>query len=175
MASFWERLQEKFKEGTTKQTLRETLAGEAGEPEESGPDLSQWYTYGAHLYRQKGEVAKVVFSNREKGIRRVIVDDSGLIHNFPGIEDEDKIREHLNEGSMQPRIRFRTDFCKKPDGRIMMIWEIQPDGRYWEDEDGFGGESDAEIRLYTYLDERGRFTGPFRLYNIGVHKYVQEQ
>ena len=45
-----------------------------------------------------------------------------------------------------------------------MIWTIQLDGRFWEDEEGFGGTSDNEIRLSAILDKNGRFITPFRLY-----------
>lgn len=55
-----------------------------------------------------------------------------------------------------------------------MVWEIQPDGRYWEDDDGFGGESDLEILLYTYLDDKGNFTGSFRTYSIGGEEFVRK-
>ena len=58
---------------------------------------------------------------------------------------------------------------------MIMLWEIQPDGRYWEDEDGFGGTSDAEVTLYTFLDENGDFTGPFRVYRIGAHDYYKPE
>ena len=39
--------------------------------------------------------------------------------------------------------------------------EIQPDGRYWMDEDGFGMEDDEEIWLCADIDEEGRFITPF--------------
>lgn len=35
------------------------------------------------------------------------------------------------------------------------VWEIQPDGRYWMDEDGFGMENSIELSLYTDLDNEG--------------------
>ena len=53
-----------------------------------------------------------------------------------------------------------------------MLWEIQPDGRYWADGDGFGAESDYEIQLYSYLDVQGKFTAPFRIYSIGTTKFI---
>ena len=82
-------------------------------------------------------------------------------------------RASLNQGSLEPRVRFRTDFEMRPDGLVLMIWQVQPDGMYWRDEDGFGITPDEEIRLYALIDGEGRFTGPFRLYNIGVTDYYE--
>ena len=55
-----------------------------------------------------------------------------------------------------------------------MLWQIQPDGRYWEDDDGFGGSPDEEVTLYAFLDEEGNFDGPFRIYQVGMRKYCEE-
>ncbi len=138
----------------------------------NGPQLSQWVTFGDHLYRYEGEVAAVEFVNKEYGIRKWIVDNNGYIQNYPGLENpEEWLDAWESERELEPQICFRTDFTLMDDNTILMVWEIQPDGRYWEDEDGFGGKSDSEIRLYTYLDEKGNFTAPFRTYNIGIKKF----
>ena len=51
--------------------------------------------------------------------------------------------------------------------------QVQPDGMYWQDEDGYRGTSDEEVRLYTFLDSKGNFTGPFQIYNVGCRKYYE--
>jgi len=130
-----------------------------------GPELNRWYTYGRHRYYSAGDPTEVIFTNEQKGITRVIVDDLGYIQNFPGVEELERIEKMLEVRPLQPRIRFRTDFSRKEDG-IHMLWQIQPDGRYWADDDGFGMEHDTEIYLYSILDDEGRFTMPFRLYEI---------
>lgn len=142
--------------------------------EEQDPVLSQYVTFGAHLYRQKGEVAEVVFIHRAQHIQRTIIDDDGCICDFPGFGEPDEIRKHLESEKLpKPVIRFRTDFRRESDGRFLMIWEIQPDGRYWEDDDGFGGTSDVEVCLYSHIDGEGYFTDPFRLYSIGSKTIYQ--
>lgn len=137
-------------------------------PEQSkaleGPSLSQWCTFGAHMYRRPDDVLSVVFTNQQKNITRMIVDDEGYICQFPGVDRQSTAG--LNPACLYPQIRFRTDFVRKEDGTIMMIWQVQPDGRYWEDEDGYGRTPDDEVCLYTFIDENGCFTGPFRLYAI---------
>lgn len=137
--------------------------------EDQGSDLSQYVTFGAHFYRKRGEVAEVIFIHKARHITKTIVDDDGHIHDFSGFDEPEEIKKHLAGRNLpKPTVCFRTDFNREPDGRFLMIWEIQPDGRYWEDEDGFGGTSDVEVRLYSHINEWGCFTDPFRIYNIGV-------
>ena len=137
--------------------------GQEKDPE--GPSLSQWYTLGAHRYRRKGDVNSVVFTNRRRRITRMIVNSMGYICHFPGVDE--RAAACVNPSFLKPIIRFRTDFSRQEDGRIRMVWKVQPDGRCWEDKDGFGGTNDEEISLYTFIDENGRFTSPFRLYKTG--------
>lgn len=149
---------------------------EASALEERGPALSQYWTLGAGSYRHR-EVAEVIFTNN---IKRTIIDNDGCICDFPGFdiseEDKRRLERSLEDGKLPvPVVHFRTEFySRKSDDRFLMIWEVQPDGRYWEDEDGFGGTSDPEVRLYSHIDELGRFTEPFRIYNIGAEKFYHE-
>lgn len=150
---------------------KEATSTAASLPLEKGPVLSQNVTFGAHIYRQKEEVAQVVFTHQAQHIQRTIVDNDGRICNFPGFSDPDEIVRHLENRMLpKPVVRFRTEFRREADSRFLMVWEVQPDGRYWEDEDGFGGTSDSEVRLYTHIDTSGRFTDPFRLYQVGAQK-----
>ena len=150
---------------------KEVTSPAASPPFEKGPVLSQNVTFGAHIYRQKGEVAQVVFTHQAQHIQRTIVDDNGCICDFPGFGNPEEIVKHLeNEMLPKPVIRFRTEFCHEDNGGFLMVWEVQPDGRYWEDEDGFGGTSDLEVKLYSHIDTLGRFTAPFRLYKVGTQR-----
>lgn len=143
-------------------------------PVEDGPVLSQDVTFGSHFYRRAGEVAEVVFFHRRRGIRRVLVDNDGYIRDFPGFAEPEELVKHLEDGCLpDPRVCFRTSFCRNEEG-FLMIWEVQPDGRYWEDGDGYGGTSDPEVRLCAQIDEEGRFTGPFRLYKVGTRIFREE-
>lgn len=147
-------------------------------PEEEEPvkyPFSQWVTFGCHMYRHAGEKADVEFIDQETGRRKTIIDKEAVIVDFPGIIKEEKWMNSLeSEESLEPVIHFRTSFEKWDEEKYIMLWEIQPDGRYWEDEDGFGGTSDSEIQLYTFLDENGDFTGPFQVYNVGRTHYLPE-
>lgn len=136
------------------------------------PYVSQWYTYGMHMYRSADEDSSVWYINQEKGIRKLVVDKFGKILDFPGIQKEDIWTKNVCERYLVPQIRFRTDFERR-NGKIIMLWQIQPDGRYWEDEDGFGMENDVEIKLYSFLDANGNFEAPFRLYKMGTQYFDQ--
>lgn len=133
--------------------------------------FTRWYTYGNHMYRYAGEQVDVEFVNETTGKRVLLIDNNGYIQNFPGIVKGDWTNELTTKNYLRPQVRFRSDFQKYDDERYMMIWQIQPDGRYWADDDGFGMENDPEIRLYAFIDTDGKFLGPFDVYNIGNKSY----
>ena len=116
---------------------------------------------------------KNYFSKDRKPISSLddILNDAGQFVNYPGIENEELLSEFFKGTVIEPVVQFRSEFERQDDGRYLVIWQIQPDGRYWADEDGFGAESDYEIRLYSYVDKYGKFEAPFRIYNIGDTKY----
>lgn len=41
-------------------------------------------------------------------------------------------------------------------------WQINPDGRYYMDEDGYGMTNDEEITIYSYVDRAGKPLVKFR-------------
>lgn len=51
-------------------------------------------------------------------------------------------------------------FCN---GVARVRWQINPDGFYWMDEDGFGMTSDIEVEIYGYINKDGKVVGKFRL------------
>lgn len=135
--------------------------------------FSAWSTYGNHMYRRPGERADVIFTTKT-GEKKIIVDNDGRIMDFPGIKKEDFwMKEIQVKKFLDPVICFWTRFAKYDNERYIMYWQVQPDGRYWEDEDGFGMEPDEEITLYAFIDQEGNFMGPFEIYQIGWKKYLE--
>ena len=130
--------------------------------------FSQLTTFGDHLYRHKDEIAKIIMENTRTGIQKTIVDDNGMIADFPGFAYPDLVSLY-NNGVPSGRIQFRSDISKLGE-QYALIWQIQPDGRYWEDDDGFGMTTDDEIDLYAHLDETGHFAESFHIYSIGSNK-----
>ena len=134
--------------------------------------FTQWYAYGDPMYGIMPNDPVVEFVEEKSGRRTTIIDENRTILNFPGIENEEKIRRMLGEGSLLPYNSFGVEFRTMEDGTYQMIWEIQPDGQmFWQDEDGFGGTSDSEIKLCAIIDQQGRFITPFVLYTVnGIRK-----
>ena len=101
-----------------------------------------------------------------------VVNNLGNFVNFPGIENECLLKAYYRGKSIEPRIEFRTEFGRDDaSGKLIVRWQVQPDGRYWADDDGFGAESDLEIILYSYITGDGKFEAPFRIYEIGTVMY----
>lgn len=134
------------------------------------PELSQHVTFGGNSH---GKTAEVILHNPEYNYRKVIVNSSGCFENFPGIVQgwwTDYIKGEFDFDTGE--IRFQTSFEEYEDG-YRCLWEIQPDGRYWEDEDRFGREVASEIILYADLNAKGEFKGPFRIYEIDGRRIVE--
>lgn len=92
--------------------------------------------------------------------KRCIVDGYGRIQNFPGIEEGEWVKEL--EYPLSDKTKFRFWIYEYKDGKASVEWTLQPDGRYFEDEDGFGGENCEEITLYSSIDTNGFFIEPFK-------------
>ena len=105
-----------------------------------------------------------LFKISDSSFRRCILDKNGKIQNFPGIV-YGRWKEDL-EFPVDEKVRFAFWIGKYVDGKADVSWTLQPDGRYFEDEDGFGAEKCEEICLYSCLDEDGKFTEPFHYNDI---------
>lgn len=56
---------------------------------------------------------------------------------------------------------FPTLIRRFQDGIAEVEWQINPDGRYYEDDDGFGMTDDEEIALIGAIDRTGKVIKPF--------------
>ena len=104
-------------------------------------------------------------------IREIVIGKDGKINGFPGFEHPDLVNYYLEEVTDRPYVKFTSEFTMTDDGGCMMIWLIQPDGRYWSDDDGYGGSNALELYLYAYLDDQGNFLSKFKIYKCGRDKY----
>jgi len=138
------------------------------------PYLTETVIFGMHPYRTAGEDSSVYFVDESRGIRKMLVDSRGNIQNFPGILREDFWVREVAPRYLRPQVGFRSSFEKRDHGWIFK-WQLQPDGWYWADEGGFGGENDTEVVLYTFVDLDGNFTGPFRIYQLGNTGYAMDR
>lgn len=96
----------------------------------------------------------------DSSFKRCIVNKSGEIENFPGIDKGEWIKDL--EFPLSNKTQFRFWIYEYKDGKAVVEWTLQPDGRYFEDKDGFGAENCEQITLYSYIDTNGVFTEPFK-------------
>lgn len=57
---------------------------------------------------------------------------------------------------------FPTFVKEYKNGMAEVSWQINPDGRYYMDEDGYGMTNDEEITIYSYVDRAGKPLVKFR-------------
>lgn len=50
-------------------------------------------------------------------------------------------------------------------GVAQVSWQINPDGRYFMDEDGYGMTDDEEIEIYGFIDTKGKVVVKFKNIN----------
>ena len=58
---------------------------------------------------------------------------------------------------------FPGHICQYKDGVAEVEWQLNPDGMYYRDEDGFGMTDDEEINLYGAIDRKGKVVKKFAL------------
>jgi len=117
----------------------------------------------------------VIFTNEEKNIHKQIIDCDGNILEFPGVEYTDVLTEEWGNRPIKSVVKYEAAFEKIDDNRLMMVWTVRPDGRYWMDSWGFGAEDYESLLLYSYIDSDGKFMMPFKLYSIGYSVYGEHR
>ena len=137
----------------------------------SAKTVSYYETQSDLLDDQKGTV---VFCDAPHGNYRLLL-FRGRFMDFPGIAEADMPlidTEYCETRPIPEEARRGYSLDRLRSGGYVLWWVIQPDGRYYEDDDGFGAEFQEEIRLFAVLDGNGQFTGPFRLGVIGTHRFA---
>lgn len=113
----------------------------------------------------------VFLINERLGTKTQIIHKDGTICNFPGVENCEALSAEISMENIRPKVVYSTTFEKRENGQFLMVWTVRPDGRFWMDSWGFGAEDYESLRLYSYIDETGLFTAPFRLHNIGYRDF----
>lgn len=60
---------------------------------------------------------------------------------------------------------YPTFIRKYKNGVAEVSWQINPDGQYFMDEDGFGMTNDEEIEIYGFIDRKGKVVVKFQMIN----------
>ena len=78
-------------------------------------------------------------------------------------ETIDELPEKVKERARVLNAYFPTIISGYHDGVAEVKWQINPDGRYYMDSDGYGETDDKEVALFSYLDRKGKPLVKFRM------------
>lgn len=98
------------------------------------------------------------FMDKDQKLVTVTLDDIDWesLKNLP--ENAQNTARHLS-------FHFPSFILKFENGVAQVSWQLNPDGRYYMDEDGFGMTDDDEIEIYGFIDTKGRVVVKFRNIN----------
>ena len=89
---------------------------------------------------------------------------------FAIFSEDDVDWECLKWAPQEARENARRGFAGYPthvglfkDGIARVSWQLNPDGRYYRDEDGFGMTDDEEVTLYGTIDRTGKVVEKYRI------------
>ncbi len=100
----------------------------------------------------------MLYRNDEEFVRE-ITDYAGYFIEFPGTVPGPWTQNV--RGKFYQATRFLVGFSSFIDDVSCVAWMVQPDGRYYSDDDWFGMELDEEIWLYALMDRNGTFITKF--------------
>lgn len=134
--------------------------------------ISKFFKNKAHIY-DLGEGMELHTDDHgvEKSIYNSITGEKFLIidksKNVIGIKNEhinfkrvDLLENTHNATKLYAPYGFEIGYFQN--GVSMLSWTLYPDGRYFEDEDGFGGENCNETTVYAFINTNGKIVIPFR-------------
>ena len=78
-------------------------------------------------------------------------------------ETIDGLPEKVKERARTLNAYFPTIIRGYHDGVAEVKWQINPDGRYYMDGDGYCETDDKEVALYSYIDRKGKPLVKFRM------------
>lgn len=96
------------------------------------------------------------FMSSDESLCTVGVDDIDWA-SLEGLPEKIVDRAHCRDA------HFPTSVLRYKNGVAEVCWEINPDGMYYRDEDGYGMTDDEEVDLRGSIDRKGRVVEKFRL------------
>lgn len=116
---------------------------------------------GMAVLKEKG--CSYTLVNKETGKLRQLVNERGCLlvgDNEVDFEAMHKGCPHYHGGKSVDYWFGRYNDFKN--GVCAICWTVYPDGRYFEDEDGFGGEDNPEERAYCVINRDLEIIVPFQ-------------
>lgn len=128
------------------------------------PKTDRLVDYGDGVIINYTKDGEIIFKNNNHNIEMLIKDKYDNLHNIHD-EDIDFSRVDLLENPHNAHhrsTRYGFSIGRFEDGVAQLCWTLYPDGRYFADSDGFGGEDCNETTIYAYIDTLGKIIIPFR-------------
>ena len=101
--------------------------------------------------------AKTAFEFMESHERLVTVTTDDI--DFDSLKE---LPEDVVEVAQYLSIHFPTFIRWFHNGVAQVDWQLNPDGRYYQDDDGYGMTDDEEIEIYGFIDTNGNVLVKFR-------------
>ncbi|MFZ5969709.1 MAG: hypothetical protein ACOYVK_21320 [Bacillota bacterium] len=118
---------------------------------------------GMVLYSHQDTKEKLLL-NQATGRKIKLVDDFGSVVHITerdiDFERVGRLENNYNAARLWSRYYYGVEPYRN--GIAMVTWTLYPEGRYFEDEDGFGGEDCLETNIYGFMDKEGKIIVPFR-------------
>lgn len=107
---------------------------------------------------------RVILRNNRTGEKILLVDEHGRLVHFTladiNFDRVNQLENNQNASQLCAPYGFYVDPFRN--GVALVSWTLYPDGRYFEDEDGFGGENCNETTIYGFIDTHGKVLVPFQ-------------
>ena len=122
------------------------------------------YEWGENILRVFDQEGRGYIVNKATKKTRLI-DDNGLLVGFTDDEiDFATLDQVQNSHNARPRRIFyagigRWDDCQN--GIFALCWMLYPDGQYFADSDGYGGEDNDELMVYCVMNDNLEVIRPF--------------
>ena len=139
---------------------------------------SALYKYGAYKKEELGEGMILVEELKESYWKpRYLIDNAAetacefmdsdyclltITANDIAWETIDDLPEKMKERARALNAYFPTIIRGYHDNVAEVKWQINPDGRYYMDSDGYGETDDKEVALFSYIDRKGKPLVKFR-------------
>lgn len=101
--------------------------------------------------------SRTAYEFMDANARLLKVDDADIDWNSLKGVPEDYISRIRARSARYPSFIRRFE-----DGVAEVQWQINPEGRYWMDEDGYGMTDDVAFNLYGYIDRECNPVVPFK-------------
>ena len=109
---------------------------------------------------------RYLLDNRAMEAYEFLTDGEYFVNFSPDDVDWDslgKLPEEVAKRARTGYAGFPTIIDPYENGRAKVFWQLQPDGMYYMDEDGYGMTEDQEIELVGIIDRTGKVLEKYAL------------